>query len=78
MHVELSKLNQQAFPQVARAYAGRVEALNDLQGAFNFAARHFEEFRRLANLAVQIAVFVDVANQKSPDFPRQITSIREG
>ena len=44
LHVELSKLNQQAFAQVARAHAGRVKTLDHLQSRFSLVAGHLEEF----------------------------------
>ena len=63
IHIELPELNEQAFPQVSRAYAGRVKALNDRQDVFDLDAWHRENFRHFPGLAVEVAVLVDVADE---------------
>ena len=63
------ELEQQAFPQVPRADARRIEGLNDLQHLQDLLRRQAGGGRQLLHGGLQVAVFIHVADQHLGDRP---------
>ena len=65
--VALLELDREAFGQVARADAGRIERLQDGQHRLDFGARRPEFFRDGIEIAAQVAGLVDHIDQVLAD-----------
>ena len=67
--VALAQLDRQAFGEVAGAYAGRIEGLQDGQRGLDLRQRRTELVGHLRELAGEIAGLVDQIDEILPDQP---------
>ena len=65
--VELAKLNRQAFAQIPRADAGRVELLQHREYRLDILGRCTEPLGCLAEIARQITCLIHEIDQVLPD-----------
>ena len=65
--VALPELDRQAFVEIARAYAGRIEALQDGEHRFDFRQRRAELLRHGRKIAGEIAGLVDQIDEVLAD-----------
>jgi hypothetical protein len=67
--VLLAQLNGQAFLEVARHDAGRIEGLQHAERLLDQFGRRAERFSNLLDLAGQVAGFIDQPDQVRADHP---------
>ena len=67
--IELAELDGEAFGQIARAHAGRIEALQDREHGFRLGGRRAELVGDLRQIAGEIAGLVDQVDDVLPDHP---------
>ena len=66
-HPEVLQLREQAFAQIARGDAGRIETLHAREHALDFGGRDFELRRQLVERSFEIAVFVEIVDDSRAD-----------
>ena len=65
--IELAQLDREAFAQISRADAGRIEFLQHRENRFDVRLRRAEPLGGLAQIRRQIAGLVDEIDQILPD-----------
>ena len=71
LEAEMPQLQHQAFLQVARGDANRIEALHHLQDALDLLDRPRSHRRHLVERGDQVAVVIEVADDRLADLARQ-------
>ena len=67
--VALLELDRQAFGEIARAHARRIEALHDVEHRLDFGRRRAELVGHRREIAGEVAGLVDHVDQVLPDHP---------
>ncbi len=77
LRIERAKLRQQTFAQVARRHAQRIELLHDGQRFLDVFHRIFSVLRDLLERRAQVAVLIEVADDRLGDLPHHVVANRD-